>query len=456
MRITIPIDLNAKFAKNSQINLINPNNSGIINSYNYGRREIAMLLEFSCSNHKSIKNKILFSTIAGKDTANEHELIPFGNNRVLKTAVIYGANGSGKSNFVDAIHFVKNLVINSINHQPGQGIFQVPHKLTGSEAESSYAIQFVTEGIRYAFGFTLKQMLVADEYLYYFPKGRQVKIYERDSNRFYAGDKFKNRFEACNEVLKPNRLFLSCAANFSNVDEIARAFSFFRDELVIYRGLGSDNWMDYSLKQLHSNPNMKRAVLAFLRDLGTDVRDIKVKIAKKNMQPSEIPPFLSDEFKAILANSAVDHIEAKVVYDSFETDLMSEESVGIRKLFEMLCPFIDIIVKGKVLICDELEASLHEAILHGLVNLFRQLRSERFAQLIFTTHDTSILDLDLFRRDQIWFTELTKDTRATELYSLAEIKNVRKDENVGKGYIAGKYGAIPMLNINLAQIISEQ
>ena len=134
---------------------------------------------------------------------------------------------------------------------------------------------------------------------------------------------------------------------------------------------------------------------------------------------------------------------------------MTEESVGVRKLFEMLCPFIDIIIRGKVLVCDELEASLHESILHGLVTLFRQIKSEKFAQLIFTTHDTSILDLDLFRRDQVWFTEISQDSRATELYSLAEIKNVRKGENVSKGYIMGKYGAIPMLNANLAQIISD-
>ncbi len=173
------------------------------------------------------------------------------------------------------------------------------------------------------------------------------------------------------------------------------------------------------------------------------------------MQASDLPPFLADEFKAMLLNSSVKKIDAKVVYSTFETDLMTEESVGVRKLFEMLCPFIDIIIQGKVLVCDELEASLHESILHGLVALFKQIKSEKFAQLIFTTHDTSILDLDLFRRDQVWFTEISQDSRATELYSLAEIKNVRKGENVSKGYIMGKYGAIPMLNANLAQILTD-
>ena len=416
-----------------------------------------MLLEFSCANHKSIKERILFSTIASKDTSNAQNLYTFGNSRVLKSAVIYGANGSGKSNFVDAIQFVKNLVTNSINHQPGEGIAQYPHKLSDLDSDSTYALQFVTKGIRYAFGFTLKQHLVIDEYLYYFPKGRQVKIYERNSGLdFTVGDKFKNRFETCRDVLKPNRLFLSCAANFSNVDEIAQAFRFFQDEIIIYKGLGSDNWMDYSLQQINTNPPMKKAVLSFLQSLGTGIKDIKVKIDQRTMNPNDLPPFLNDEFKAMLASNPINQIEARVVYSSFETDLMTEESVGIRKLFEMICPFIDIIVKGKVLICDELEANLHESVLYGLVNVFSQLKTEHFSQLVFTTHDTSILDLDLFRRDQIWFTELTPETRSTGLFSLAEIRNVRKDENVGKGYIAGKYGAIPMLNVNLAQIISEE
>lgn len=445
----------AKFAKNVQNRLTKRKNNDTMMVNSFEKEEPAMLLEFSCSDHKSIKTPILFSTVASKDTVNEDSLYMYGNTRVLRTAVIYGANGSGKSNFVDAIQFVKNLVINSINHQPGQGILQNPHKLSGPDAESKYAIQFVTNGIRYAFGFTLKHLLIIDEYLYYFPSGRQVKIYERDESGFTAGNKFKNRFETCRDVLKPNRLLLSCAANFSNVDEIAKAFSFFRDELVIYRGLGTDNWMEYSMEQISTNPAMKKVVLSFLQSLGTGIKDIRVKIDKTNMQASDLPPFLADEFKAMLLSNPVNKIDAKVVYSTFETDLMTEESVGVRKLFEMLCPFIDIIIRGKVLVCDELEASLHESILHGLVTLFRQIKSEKFAQLIFTTHDTSILDLDLFRRDQVWFTEISQDSRATELYSLAEIKNVRKGENVSKGYIMGKYGAIPMLNANLAQIISD-
>ena len=413
-----------------------------------------MLLEFSCSNHRSIRDEILFSAIAGSDKTHAENIEKAADVEVLKSSVIYGANGSGKSNFIDAIAFVKNLVSNSINHQPGQGILQVPHKLEGYERKSNYKIQFVVDGIRYAFGFSLRNMLVVEEYLYYFPNGRQTKVFERDGEEYSAGRNFRNRFNSCKDVLKPNRLMLSCAANFSSVDEVTAAYRFFNDELVIYNSGNQENWMNYSLHQINTNEKVKATVLKFLDALGTGIKDIYVDIKKEDLDVSHLPPFLSDEFKKILLQEKIDAISAKVLYEGFETDLISEESTGIKKLFGILCPFIDIIANGKVLVCDELESNLHESLLFGLVKQFVNTRGSKPAQLIFTTHETGLLNLDLFRRDQIWFTENKSADRSTDLFSLTEIINVRKDENFGKGYIAGKYGAIPMLNLNFANVIS--
>ena len=413
-----------------------------------------MLLEFSCSNHRSIRDEILFSAIAGSDKTHAENIEKAADVEVLKSSVIYGANGSGKSNFIDAIAFVKNLVSNSINHQPGQGILQVPHKLEGYERKSNYKIQFVVDGIRYAFGFSLRNMLVVEEYLYYFPNGRQTKVFERDGEEYSAGRNFRNLFNSCKDVLKPNRLMLSCAANFSSVDEVTAAYRFFNDELVIYNSGNQENWMNYSLHQINTNEKVKATVLKFLDALGTGIKDIYVDIKKEDLDVSHLPPFLSDEFKKILLQEKIDAISAKVLYEGFETDLISEESTGIKKLFGILCPFIDIIANGKVLVCDELESNLHESLLFGLVKQFVNTRGSKPAQLIFTTHETGLLNLDLFRRDQIWFTENKPADRSTDLFSLTEIRNVRKDENFGKGYIAGKYGAIPMLNLNFANVIS--
>ncbi len=415
-----------------------------------------MLLEFRCSNHRSIRDEVLFSAIAGADKTHAENIEKVADIEVLKASVIYGANGSGKSNFIDAIAFVKNLVSNSIKHQPGQGILQVPHKLEGYNRKSNYKMQFIVDGVRYAFGFSLKNMLVVEEYLYYFPNGRQTKIFERDGESYTVGRSFRNKFNSCKDVLKPNRLMLSCAANFSSVDEVSAAYRFFNDELVIYSSVNQDNWMNYSLHQMYTNERIKATVLKLMDALGTGIKDIHIDIKQENLDVSHLPPFLSDEFKKTLLQEKIDAISAKVLYEGFETDLISEESTGIKKLFGILCPFIDIMDNGKVLVCDELESNLHESLLFGLVKQFVNFQGNKPAQLIFTTHETGLLNLDLFRRDQIWFTEIKSADRSTDLFSLTEIKNVRKDENFGKGYIAGKYGAIPMLNLNFADVISKK
>ena len=414
-----------------------------------------MLLEFACANHKSIRSEVQFSTLAGKDHTYEDRIPEAAGYKVLNSAVIYGANGSGKSNFFDALSFVKKLVTSSINYQPGQGILQTPHKLDGFAKESTYKIQFITHNVRYAFGFSIKNMLIADEYLYYFPNGRQTKIFERNGDDFSCGSKFRGKLSVCKDILKQNRLLLSCAANFSKVAEITSAFSFFDNELVFYDPQNQDQWMHYSLCQMDTNKRAKSMVLNFLKELDTGIKDIQISTKQKKLDLSAFPSFLlSDEFKSVLLKKEFTAIKATVHYDEFSTDLMTEESAGIKKILWFLYPLIDVMINGKVLICDELETSLHESLLYGLVKLFVTTKTDIPAQLIFTTHDTGLLNMDLFRRDQIWFTELKQNDRSTDLYSLTEIKNIRKADNFRRGYISGKYGAIPMLNLDFANIIS--
>lgn len=427
-------------------------NKGIINVYKKKEGK-KMLLEFKCSNHRSIKEKVNFSMLAGSDNTSEELLKEFGNFRVLRSAIIYGANGSGKSNFISALAFVRDLVSNSINHQPGQGIFQARHKLCTEETPSEYSIQFVKNDIRYAYGFSVKKNLIQDEYLYYFPKGRQVKIFERNGMEIKPGDRYKGVFDVSISILKDNRLFLSCAANYSNVKEIEEAFMFFNTDMVVYNP-EINNWTEYSIELMQNNDMIKKVFVDILQALGTGAKDAKVKLEKVKLSdlPQELQ--LPDALKNLIGTQEGNKIEAKVVYDQFEVDLMTEESTGVKRLFQMICPIIDILNKGKILICDELETSLHESVIFQIVQLFQHYQKDKFAQLIFSTHDTSLLDTDLFRRDQVWFTQLNKE-RATDLYSLVEIKNVRKSENLEKGYVSGKYGAIPMLNKKFFQELEE-
>lgn len=412
-----------------------------------------MLLEFKCSNYKSIKDEVTFSMLAGSDNTSEESLKPFGDYKVLRSAVIYGANGSGKSNFINALAFMCGLVANSISHQPGQGIAQTPHKLSAEDTPSEYRIQFVKDNIRYAYGFSIKQNLVDEEYLYYFPKGRQVKIFERIGMDVKSGNKYKGVFDVSNSILKDNRLFLSCAANYSNVKEIEAAFLFFSQDIVIYNP-EINNWTEYSVALMEKNAEIKKTFLEILQALGTGAKDVKAKLERVKLAELSSESPLADVLQNLIGNQEGNKVNAKIVYNQFEIDLMTEESSGVKRLFQMICPILDILDKGKILICDELETSLHESIISQIVRLFQKYKKDKFAQLIFSTHNTSLLNADLFRRDQVWFTQLD-DTRATDLYSLVEIKNVRKTENLEKGYISGKYGAIPMLNKNFFQELED-
>lgn len=408
------------------------------------RGGLQMLLEFSCSNHKSIKNKILFSFIATDNDTLKESLKTFSNFKVLRSAVIYGANGSGKSNFLDTLQFMVYLVSKSITFQPGQAIPQFPHKLNPDTTPSEYNIQFVKDDIRFAYGFSLVKNKVVDEYLYFFPKGRKVKIFERTNMEIIPGDRYKSAFKLSLKSLKENRLFLSCAANYSDAYDVEAAFHFFIG-IVTYHFYGND-WMPYSVKLLKENEKVKQTFVETLQALGIKIRDIRVNIENVKNTPTQI---VLNLFKPVETSIQPYKFEVKMIYEKFETDLISEESTGVKKLFEILCPIIDIINNEKILICDEFEMGLHESIVYEIVKLFQSARKDKFAQLIFSTHNTNLLNSNLFRRDQIWFTQLDEE-HSTDLYSLIEIKHIKKTENFEKGYILGKYGAIPMLNKNFS------
>ena len=407
-----------------------------------------MILEYTCENHKSIKEKVTFSMLASKDNSYENLLIPFKGIKLNKTASIYGANGSGKTSFIESLNFLKTLVCNSNNHQPGDKIRQFSHKLSSPQSPTTYSIQFVKEDIRYAYGLSYTTEEIVSEYLYYFPNGKQAKIFDRTLQEISFGDKFKKDFEAILNFSKSNKLFLSVSANYSAVKEAELVFLFFKEDLIFYPiAPGANNWLEYSIERLTNEPNMKSLFIKFMNSIQCPIKDINTKFEITKMTPELLPPNMPTQLKELITHSNVQEarlIEAKLDYGMFSVDL-NKESKGIQKLFEVFCPIIDIILKDKVLIWDEIETSLHPQIVNEILRLILHGKQESKAQLIFTTHDTNLLDLTKFRRDQIWFTELSP-SRSTDLFSLAELKNVRKDENISKGYLNGKYSYIPFIH----------
>ncbi len=397
--------------------------------------------------------------LASNDAYAKERNIIFGNMEFGRIAAIYGANGSGKSNFIAAIEFVKNIVTQSIFFAPGKPINYNTHKLSDSSTPSTFSLQFVYDNIRYAYGFSILNGFILEEYLYFFPRKRQTKIFSRKGMNIFAGNQFKTFFTLSLDSLQENRLFLSCAANFSRVQEIKNVFQFFNENIIVYKvnidEPRQNNWYEYSVSIIQQNSSIRQKFLKVLQFFDTGIQDIKTEI--KHFSAEDVAKNIPEDFlNAIITPDAKENgftrFDAKVMYEKFSTDLTTEEATGIQKLFQIVCPILDIIEKGKILVYDEIETGLHEAIVHKIIELFYVMQPQNNAQLIFSTHNTSLLTTSLFRRDQIWFTQLNAE-RSTDLYSLVEIKNVRKNENLAKNYIQGKYGAIPMLNHTFQDIL---
>ena len=415
-----------------------------------------MLLEYRCSNYKSIKDEVLFSMSASSDTEHSDKLIDFKKLKINKATAIYGANGSGKSSLLESYLFLTSLVSNKPS-QPGDKILVIPHALSDIDDPTEFLIHFERKGIRYVYGISVTEDRVEKEFLYHFKVGRKAKIFDRVGEEYTFGAKYKSDLNKALSFQKENRVFLNTAANFTNNEDITNAFLFFKEDLVVNLPSFMNNWREYSFNMINKNPEFKKKVVTAFNNLGIDIKDIKTEsfnIPLHDELVENIPADIKEIIKSSMGEEKTLYLK-KVLFDYgiFSVDI-DRESTGIKRLFEVLCPLIDIIENDRVLLWDEIEMGLHSSILDTLIKIFLNEKDSK-AQLIFTTHDISLLNLDNLRRDQIWFTELDKEERKTDLYSLFDFKNIRKTDNISKNYIEGRYGAIPFIKTNLQSIQEE-
>lgn len=415
-----------------------------------------MLLEYRCSNYKSIKDEVLFSMSASSDTEHSDKLIDFKKLKINKATAIYGANGSGKSSLLESCLFLTSLVSNKPS-QPGDKILVIPHALSDIDDPTEILIHFERKGIRYVYGISVTEDRVEKEFLYHFKVGRKAKIFDRVGEEYTFGAKYKSDLNKALSFQKENRVFLNTAANFTNNEDITSAFLFFKEDLVVNSPSFMNNWREYSFNMINKNPEFKKKVVTAFNNLGIDIKDIKTEsfnIPLHDELVENIPADIKEIIKSSMGEEKTLSLK-KVLFDYgiFSVDI-DRESTGIKRLFEVLCPLIDIIENDRVLLWDEIEMGLHSSILDTLIKIFLNEKDSK-AQLIFTTHDISLLNLDNLRRDQIWFTELDKEERKTDLYSLFDFKNIRKTDNISKNYIEGRYGAIPFIKTNLQSIQEE-
>ena len=418
-----------------------------------------MLLQFQCKNHRSIKDEITFSMLASSDDSHEEKLIKdLGEgNYISRCASLYGANGSGKTSIISAILYMKQLVVSSNSYQNETQMVRLPHKLA-VDSPTKYSINFEKNGIVYQYSFEYDNKEILEESLYYWPNGKKAMIFERTSEMvnnepsFKFSTEFRKIGENCRGRLKSFKLLLSVAFTETNIEYVANTFNFFQNDLVILFSNEPSNWLHYSIDMLKKDMELRKIFLDFLHSIGSDILDLSLDTQIRIFSEKELLNF-PPELRPAFSNQKVRSDILSLKYKDFDIDI-KDESEGIKKLFAMVCPLIDIIRNNKIFFCDEIENSLHSSIVLEIIRRFFN-NEKSTAQLIFATHNTEILDLNIMRRDQIWFTELEKTERKTDLYSLSDIKNVRKDEAVQKGYIAGKYGAIPMINIEIQKICEE-
>lgn len=412
-----------------------------------------MLIEFSVKNFLSFKEKVTLSMEKGNGDENLENVITNNITDLLKTAAIYGANASGKSNILKAFTCAILMVRNS-NLIPieGKWNFIKPFLFdeTSKKSPSEFEFIFIVNNVKYRYFFSADENKVYDEILDAYYSQKPTNIFTRTKTNNYVFNSDKNKLESLATNNTENKLFLSTATTW-NYDKTKDAFLWFSTAIDTYDSfneIADKDLIDYS----NDDESLKTFSLKLLKEADILIKDITVDYEEKEIDSTMvdmfIPPLARNGKKYKIKNVNIE-LEHEVVDNNNNRHIyklnFNEESSGTRVLFAF-APFLKRAFENtKIIIVDELEKSMHPSLVKFIVKLFNNENINKAnSQLIFTTHATNLLDLELLRRDQIWFTEKNPDNGVSELYPLDSF-SVRKDENISKGYINGRYGAIPFI-----------
>ncbi len=414
-----------------------------------------MLIRFSIENHLSICDEQELSLVTSSLDGVEDGLIPYGDapeGSLLPVAIVYGANASGKTNFIDGMAFLKWQVLNShINVDPSGGVARAAFAFDDSKLENPTIvdIEFIHEGIRYRYGFEATSKAFIGEWLYKYPRGRQQILFERESEKdIFFGSSMKGRKKVIADLMRPNSLFISVAAQ-NNHEELTLV----RDAIASIKMLRSIVMQSHDISPKFVDSDLDSRVISFLKKLRTGVVGYEKFISEV---PDDVRIF-QEAFelayekltqKTTKKTTKDSHTEIRlqhVTVDNRKISLpLDEESSGTRRLLVMISMVFEALDNGTTLVIDELDASLHTLACEEIVKLFSDRDvNKKGAQLIATTHDTNLLSSSYLRRDQIWFTQTDSHGR-TLVFPLTDI-STRKEDNHEKAYLQGRYGAVPFI-----------
>lgn len=421
-----------------------------------------MLLEFRVKNFRSFAEEQTLSLVASSDTEHEDSAVfNTHGHRILKSAAIYGANASGKSNFVRAIEFVQQFVSTSatsmnIGDELAIDPFVLSRDFVEEPGEFSFAL--LLDGVRYDYGFSATRKRVHSEWIAAYPKGHRQRWLERyydpntDTYQWECRGPLAKEKKGLESRTRSNGLAIARGAE-RNIQRIIPLFSWFRthlriiDQSVPPEAFGSP--MEFTINLFREDRGFQEFVLNILKD--ADMGIAQLGLIERPVSDNDLPRELSGELRVRLLKSYADRSMMTWVstHKNFSTGetadmVLDLEAAGTQRLVAMCGPLWYTLQRGYTLFVDELDCSMHPHLVRKLIQLFQSPEHNKSgAQLIFATHDSTLMDLSLLRRDQIWITEKNR-TGASELYSLWDFKDKpRKQEAIQRGYLGGRYGGVP-------------
>lgn len=414
-----------------------------------------MITEFSVKNYRSIKEMQTLSMVAAPIKSKYPELDTNNVIKVsdklslLKSAAIYGANGSGKSNVVKALIAMMIFIRASFKDDQVGKRFIEPFLLnTETPTQPTFfQLVFLLDNIRYRYGFEVFQNEVKSEWLFGTPDKSETYFFTREGSSIKINEKKYAEGKGLDDKTSENNLFLNVVKAF-NGKTSNRIISYFDQKITISAGI-TDNFFRETTVEFIKDVDLKNQIIGLLNLADLGILDVfHKKITRDDLPKNPHPILVKDvengNLEIILSKRQLLDSNGNSAGNYF-FDIDNQESDGTLKFFNYSGAIINALIEGGILVLDEFDARLHPMLTKKIVEMFNSPTiNKNGAQLVFVTHDTNLLDNSLLRRDQIYFTEKNK-LQETELYSLADFKGIRNDASYEKDYISGKYGAIPFL-----------
>ena len=410
-----------------------------------------MILEFRLKNFKSFKDEAIFSFTASKDKAlkdsNLLATVIKSLPHVVCSAAIYGPNAGGKSNLIGGLKYLRDVVVESASLPVDQAYNIKPFALDPltKEQPTEFEITFLMKGVRYQYGFAMTPTRIVEEWLLVYktakPQSWFHRHYDEDKQEdlFEFGPGLTGQKQLWKKATRENALFLSIATQL-NSEQLTPIYLWITQNIVVF-GLQSMPVNDYSIRMIE-NDSSKQEMIQFLASADISINDMSVRNEKGVQAHFEVTPATGKaetRFEDAEIMKPLFHHQSAQGSAVFE---LHEESLGTQRLFALAWPILSILKEGKCLVFDELDSSLHSTLAKKIVALFHDPKVNKHgAQLLFSTHDTALLHSDLLRRDQVWFVEKDAE-QASHLYPLSDF-SPRKKESIERGYLIGRYGAVP-------------